>query len=321
MSQRHHKHPEHIPRSGPALLGAIALNVTITVAQFVAGFMTGFISLVADAAHNLSDVAALALAYFGERAGAAPASKRATFGFKRVEVLMATLSALALGAVAMIIARDAWERFHEPADFKHESLFFVVAGIGLVANLGSALILHRTGVRSLNMRMAVTHLAFDAASSATVIIGGALIVTTGWTVIDPALALGISALIFWSAFDALRQSWRIFMEISPTGVDFDSVITAIESHPAAINAHDLHIWSLSSTEIALSCHVTVRADDLTALNRIIAELNELLHKQFGVIHSTLQIETEACARPDVVCAPQSNSRQEQHAAPSPHPND
>ncbi len=298
-----HSHPHSPVRAGRALLWAILLNIVITISQFVAGFLTGFLSLVADAAHNLSDVASLILAYIGERSSQLPATKSATFGHKRVEVFIALVSAVALLVVSGMIVYSAYERLSAPQEHSNFTLFFVVAGIGLAGNLASALLLRGSGSASLNMRLAVMHLLADAATSAAVIIGGVVILYTGWWMADIALALLIAVVIVWSSFDVFARAWRVFMEVSPKNVNFDAVITAIEGHAAVINAHDLHIWSLSSTETALSCHITVTAADLNDVNQIIADLNKLLHDQFGVEHCTLQVETEGCHRPDAVCGP------------------
>lgn len=291
----------HAPTSGRALVWTILFNIVITLAQFIAGALTGSLALIADAAHNLSDVAALVLAYFGERSSQAPATKTATYGHKRVEVLTALISAISLLLIAGFICWEAYQRLIDPTPITRFPIFLTVATIGLLGNLASVWILRQDKAESLNRKMALLHMVYDAVSSVAVIVGGVVMFITGWTLIDPILSLGIAGLLVWSSLDVLRQGGKILLEVAPEGVDFDEVKSAIESHPQVQNSHHLHIWSLSSTEIALSCHITVSPGDVREIDRIIKGVNELLGQHFGIFHSTLQIETGSCDRPDEVC--------------------
>lgn len=297
-----HSHaPAPGPASGKALAWTILFNIIITLAEFVAGVLTGSLALIADAAHNLSDVAALVLAYFGERASRAPATKTATYGRKRVEVLTALISASSLLIIAGFICWEALHRLANPTPITRFPIFLTVAVVGLLGNLASVWILRRDNFNSLNRKAALLHLVYDAASSVAVIAGGIVIYSTGWNLIDPILSVVIAGLLVWSSLDVLKQGGKILLEVAPEGLDFDQVKAAIESHPLVLNAHDLHIWSLSSTETALSSHVTVSPGDIQQIDRIIKELNEILNRRFGISHNALQLETQLCDRPDEVC--------------------
>lgn len=294
----------HTPKSsGRALFWTIVFNLVITAAQFVAGFLTGFLALIADAAHNLSDVAALLLAHFGERAAQAPATKTATYGKKRAEVLTALISAISLIVVAGFILYEAYERLIDPQTIENFPVFLTVATVGLLGNLASVWILGRDHVNTLNRKAALLHMIYDALSSVAVIVGGIVIFNFGWAWLDPALSALIALLVIWSAVDVLKVGGRVVMEAAPANLDFDEVKSALESHSTVCDVHDLHIWSLSSTEILLSCHVTVIETDLMRANKIIEDLNEILGERFGITHATIQIESggDCCPSASEIC--------------------
>ncbi|MFQ5606504.1 MAG: cation diffusion facilitator family transporter [Candidatus Zixiibacteriota bacterium] len=297
----HNSRQHQAPTSGRALVWTIVFNIVITLAEFIAGILTGALALVADATHNLSDVAALALAYLGERSSQARATKTATYGRGRVEVFTALFSALSLLLIAAFICWEAYDRFVNPTQITDFPVFLTVACVGLLGNLGSVWILRRENSVSLNRKAALLHLVFDAASSVAVIAGGIVMFSFGWMVLDPILSVIIAGMIVWSSLDVLRQGGRILLEVAPENLNFDEIKTALESHPQVRNAHDLHIWSLSSTETALSSHVCVDQADTVNIDHIIKGLNELLASRFNITHSTLQVETGICQRPDDVC--------------------
>lgn len=304
LGHNHSHHHGGLTRAGGAgraLWWTILLNAVITVAQVVAGVITGSLALIADAGHNLSDVAALVLAYIGERSASAPATKYATFGHKRVEALTALISAASLVVIGGFIVREAIERFNSPQQLTNFPLFLTVGIIGLLANVGSVLIIRRQQGASLNMKAAMLHLTYDAASSLAVIVGGVIILYTDWYIIDPLLSIVIAILIVWSSVDVFKQGWRIFMEATPAGIDFDMVKDSIEKHHLVQNTHDLHIWSLSSTEVALSCHVAVLPENLNQADKILQELNQTLSHDFDIAHATIQIESELCHFPATIC--------------------
>ena len=307
MNDLRNHNRRHPPVSGNALIWTILFNIVITVAQFIAGILTGFLALIADAAHNLSDVAALILAYFGERASRSPATKTATYGHKRVEVLTALISATSLLLIAGFICWEAYHRLINPTPITKFPIFLTVAIVGLLGDLASVWILRRDKGQSLNRKTALLHLVYDAVSSVAVIVGGIVMFATGWSLIDPILSLFIAGLLIWSSLDVFRQGGRILLEVAPEGLDFDEVKKAIESYPQVLNAHDLHIWSLSSTEIALSSHVKISPENIHEIDRNIKGINEILDRRFGVSHSALQIETGLCNNPDEVCGVVSRS--------------
>ena len=301
MAMSHNHSHAHSGFSGRRLVWTILLNVGITLAEFVAGFLSGYLALIADAVHNLSDVAALILAWLGVKGSQLPATKRSTYGYKRIEVMTAFLSAVALVVIAIYILFEAYHRYLHPEPINMPWLFLTVAAIGLLGNLASVFLLLRDKDSSLNLKTAFLHMAFDTASSVVVLIGGVVILLTGWVIIDVVLSAAIALLIFWSSSLVIKEAVMILMEAVPPGIDFDRVHREIAGLPQVKSVHDLHIWSLSSTDSALSCHVCLERDDIHGGFEVVASINRLMAEKFGIGHCTIQIESEACGRPDLLC--------------------
>ncbi len=303
-----HTHSHKLPKSSRVLGWTIIFNVVITVTEFVAGALTGVLALVADATHNLSDVAGLVLAYFGEKTSEAPATKTATYGRRRMEVFTALISATSLVIIAGYIVYEAYERFVSPQPIQNFSLFVIVASIGLLGNVASVWVLRKESVDSINRKAALLHMIYDGLSSVAVIVGGIVMYYSGWTFVDPILSVLIAGMIIWSSLDVFKRGWQVFMEATPTDIDFDDVMSELEEHDSVQNAHHLHIWSLSSTEIALSCHVCVATDNLSDINQILLELNQNLKSKFGISHATIQVETGPCSDLGGVCGEELHSQ-------------
>jgi cobalt-zinc-cadmium efflux system protein len=203
--------------------------------------------------------------------------------------------------IAVFILFEAYRRFINPHPIGQPGLFLTVAFIGLVGNVLSIWLLHSEKGKSLNMRTAFLHMAYDALSSVAVIAGGIVIILTGWLTIDVLLSTVIALMIFWSSWAVIKEAVLILMEAVPPGVSFDEVAHAIVKVDGVKDLHDLHIWSLSSNEVALSCHVCVEQTDFNSGPRITAEINRLLAEEFDIGHGTVQLEVEKCMRGDLLC--------------------
>ena len=287
--------------SGQRLFWTILLNVGITLAEFTAGLLSGYLALMADAVHNLSDVAALILAWLGVKGSQLPATKRSTYGYKRVEVMTAFLSAVALVVIALFILYEAYGRYLNPEPIRLPWLFLTVAGIGLIGNLASVVLLMRDKDSSLNLKTAFLHMAYDTGSSLVVLIGGVVILLTGWVVIDVILSAVIALMIFWSSYLVIKEAVLILLEAVPPGIEFDRVHKAIVDIPGVRSVHDLHIWSLSSVDLALSCHVCLEKIDPDGSHGLVVVINETMKEKFGIGHCTVQLELEECANGDLLC--------------------
>lgn len=280
--------------SDPRRIGwTILLNLGITAAEVVGGLVSGSLALLSDAGHNLSDVLALVLAYAGGRGAARKPSARATYGMGRLEVATAFINALSMVALALFIIYEAFIRYGNPQPIDG-SIMLGVAFVGLCGNLLSVFILHRDRNRSLNNRAAFLHMLYDAISSVAVIIGGLVILASGWYLLDLILSVLIAMLIFWSSLDILKEATGIFMERVPRGFDVEQVADAIAQVPGIRDVHHLHLWSISSTAVALSCHIAISPGDGAHYAGVIRTVNEMLKSRFGIVHATIQPEGDLC---------------------------
>jgi len=298
-----HSHIDHAAdTSGKRLGWTIVFNLIITAAEFIGGILTGYLALIADAVHNLSDVASLVLAAIGMKGAKMPATKTSTYGYKRIEVMTAFISAAALVAIAVFILTEAYDRYQNPEPLTNPTLFLTIAVIGLIGNVVSMLLLHKGSSHSLNMKTAYLHMVYDAASSVGVIIGGVIILLTGWVIVDVILSSLIAVMIMWSSYLVLKEAVLIFLEAVPPSIDFDKVLDAIQQTKRVQDVHDLHIWSLSSNEIAMSCHICLADDDLDTAPEVVEAIRLELEKKFEIGHCTIQAERKTkCSSRKVLC--------------------
>jgi cobalt-zinc-cadmium efflux system protein len=288
-----HSHNFH-SHSRFRLVLVIIFNLIITIAEYIGGIISGSLALISDAGHNFSDVLSLILGYAGERVSERK-SRNYTFGLKRFEVFTAVINALTLIGIGIYILYEAYLRFLNPSPV-NIYVMLPVAFIGLVGNILSIVVLHGVKSGSLNLRAAFLHLLFDAVSSIGVIAAGVLIYFTSEYIIDIAVSLIIAVMIVWSSFSILKESFRIFLQGVPAHIKPDEVHSAIISLPGVSSLHGLHIWSISSNEVFLSCHICIEGGDGLSSDDIIKSVNELLEHNYGIKHTALQIEYENCCR-------------------------
>ncbi len=269
--------------------GALGLIAALMVAEVVAGLIAGSLALLADAGHLVSDVAALAFAIVAASLAARPARGRWTYGFRRFEILSAQLNGLALALVGIWIVYGAVRRLVSPPEVRGGVVLVVALG-GVAVNLAATWLLSRASRDSLNVRGAFMHVATDLAAFVGTALAGGLVLATGWDRFDPIAGLVVASLMFWAAFGLLRDSTRIFLEVSPGNIDPDEVGRALVDVPEVREVHDLHVWTLTSGFPLLSAHVLVAPDaDCHAVRR---GLEELLAERFDLDHSTLQVDHE-----------------------------
>lgn len=281
-------------KDGHVRLGwTILLNIGITAAEVIGGLISGSLALLSDAGHNFSDVLALVLAYLGARGADLKPTKRSTYGFKRLEVVTALINALTLMAIAIAITLAAFKRYISPAPI-NVPVMLTVGLIGLVGNLLSVWILHRDSHETINNRAAFLHMFYDAVASVAVIVGGVVILFSGWRTVDPILSILIAMMILWSSLDIMKEAFGIFMEAAPKDIDPDKVVQSMMTVPGVINVHHLHIWSISSKQVALSCHITLSVEDCQRSPEIIRQLHEVLEREHGIDHVTIQPESVLC---------------------------
>jgi cobalt-zinc-cadmium efflux system protein len=266
---------------------ALALLLAFMVAEIAVGVVAGSLALVADAGHMATDAAALGLALFAAWAATRPARGPWTYGFGRVEILAAQVNGIALLVFAIWIVVEAVRRLVDPTDVD-ALLVLPVAIAGIGVNLAVIWLLSRAERQSLNVRGAFLHIATDLAAFAGTAVAAALILLTGWDRFDPLASLLVAGLMLWASWSLLRASGRIFLEGAPEWASPDEIGNTIAAHPGVAEAHDLHVWTVTSGFPALSAHVLV--DNGADCHRIRLELERLLHDRFGIDHTTLQVE-------------------------------
>jgi cobalt-zinc-cadmium efflux system protein len=277
-----------------SLAAALALILGLLAAEVVVGILASSLALLADAGHMLTDAAALALALVAAAVAQRPPGGSWTFGFRRVEILAALANGITLVVVGIWIVYAAVRRLVSPADVRG-GLVLVLAGAGIAVNLAAATLLARPSRKSLNIRGAFLHVTTDLAAFAGTAVAGALILITGWDRFDPIASLAVAALIFWSASILLRESSRILLEVSPGEMPPTDVEDAMLGIPDVVEVHDLHVWTVGSGFPSLSAHVLVRPEgDCHEARRALARM---LSEQFGLEHTTLQVEHAAPKRP------------------------
>jgi cobalt-zinc-cadmium efflux system protein len=289
----HHGHSHgighsHVPTNfGRAFALTTALNLGLVVVQVVYGLIADSMALLADAGHNFGDAIGLILAWIAYTLGRVRATERFTYGFRSASILSAFGNAVLLLVATGAIVWEALRRFSEPPAVAGVTVM-VVAGAGVVINGLSAWILMAGQKNDLNIRGAYLHLVADAAVSVGVVIGGAIIVATGWNWIDPAVSLVIAVVIVWSTWSLLRESFELSMQAVPKGIVLAEVRTYLEGLPGIAGVHHLHVWAMSTTENALTVHLIFPGGHPG--NAFLAEIGETLSHKFRIHHPTLQIE-------------------------------
>jgi cobalt-zinc-cadmium efflux system protein len=268
----------------------LGLTLAFTAVEIVGGLLTGSLALLADAVHMLSDNLALALALFAVWLAGRPSTPERSYGYQRAEILAALANGAILVVLAIWIFIEAWGRLTDPPDVL-AGWMAVVAAVGLAVNLVAAAILTRAGHDTLNMRAALRHVIADAIGSAGVLVAALVILLTGWRYADPLAGALIAVAVLASSWSVLRDSVNILLEGAPKGIDPRELGRRLAEAPGVVEVHDLHVWTITSGFPSLSAHVLVaRDDDCHARRR---ELEELLLREYGIEHTTLQVEHAA----------------------------
>jgi cobalt-zinc-cadmium efflux system protein len=276
----------------------LALSALYLVAEVVGGLWTGSLALLADAGHMLADVGALAFALFAFWLADRPAGAARTFGWRRFEILAALANGLVLGLVAIGVGLEALERLATPRPVLGLAAFAVASG-GLAVNLAGMWLLRGGRERSLNLRGAWLHLLGDALGSLAAMASGLAIWAFDWRVADPLASLAIAALVLRSAWSLLRETVDVLLEAAPPHLDVDELRAALAAEPGVASLHDLHVWTITSGLVSLSCHVHCApgADG----HAVLVRLQGLLRERFAIHHATLQIEPAGFEEAGEVC--------------------
>src|SRR5215207_9608420 len=279
-------------RNRRVLAIVLGLTLAFTAVEIVGGLLTGSLALLADAAHMLSDNLALTLALVAVWLAGRPSTPERSFGYQRAEILAALANGVVLVVLAIWIFVVAYGRLSDPPDVLG-GWMLAVAFVGLAGNLTAAWMLTRTAHGSLNMQAALRHVTADALGSGGVVVAAIVILTTGWRYADPAVGALIAVLVRASSLTVLRDSGHTLLEGTPRGIDARGLARRMSGMEGIVDVHDLHVWTITSGFVALSAHVLVEpGDDCHARRR---ELEHVLAEEFGIEHTTLQVDHASLA--------------------------
>jgi cobalt-zinc-cadmium efflux system protein len=275
--------------SGARLRLALGLTLAVLVIELAGGVLSHSLALLSDAGHVLTDVFALGLAWFAVEQAKRPADGRRTYGYQRVGVLAAFVNAITLIVIVLAIAFEAVRRLMAPEPVQG-GLVIATALAGIAINAFVLLTLRGHGA-NLNLRAATLHVTGDVAASVGVVIAGGVILLTGWLYIDPLLSLAIAALIAYGAWGIVRETVNLLMEGTPRDMDLSAITKEITGTKLITAVHDLHVWALSSDEMALSCHVVIDDTSLGNAEHVVRDLESRLCDRFAIGHTTIQVES------------------------------
>ncbi|MBX6359127.1 MAG: cation transporter [Acidobacterium ailaaui] len=271
---------------------SLLATLAYVVLTFAAGLRAHSLALISEAGHNISDALALLLSFVAVYFQGRPATDEKTFGYQRAGVLAGFVNALSLIVIAVLLGIEAAHRLSAPVQVQPR-LMMMVAAAGVLMNGVIAALLSRVNT-DVNIRSAFIHMLGDTLSTAAVIAGGAAILWTGSTWIDPVLSLGIAALILWSSVAIVRETLNILLEGTPRGMSLSEIRKELQKIEGVEDVHDLHVWSLGSQTHALASHVTIADIPPSESGRILTQIKVVLHERFHIDHTTIQFENAGC---------------------------
>ncbi|AIG25966.1 cation transporter [Brevibacillus laterosporus] len=304
----HHHHGSGANKR--ALLISLFIITAFLIVEVIGGFLTNSLALLSDAGHMLSDSSALFLSLIAMFFAARKPSAKKTYGFYRFEILAALINGVMLVVISLVIIWEAYQRFFAPPEVASLSMMGI-AFVGLLANIAAAFVLMRGDYKNnLNIRSAFLHVLGDLLGSVGAILAGLLMWKFNWYIADPIISVVVAVLIMLSAWRVTRDSVDVLMESTPASIDADQVSDALSKVEGVTSVHDLHIWTVTSGFDSLSCHLHVK--DGLASYPILQEALHLLEHQFGITHSTIQIEDSSILHQELLCetGPQTSDKHE-----------
>jgi cobalt-zinc-cadmium efflux system protein len=275
------------------LLIALTITLLMMIVEVIGGLISNSLALLSDAGHMLTDNLALLLSFVAMKFAAMPATERRTFGFYRLEILAALINGIILVLISLYIVYEAYLRIRNPQPVTG-TLMLVVAAIGLVANIIGAVVLARHSSASLNVRGAYLHILGDALSSIGVVIGGVIILYTGWYLVDPLLSILISLIIIYGAWSLVKESVSILLESVPAHINIETLSAEIQKIEGVREAYHIHVWTITSGVYAMSAHVLIEDQLVSGSKDVLDRIRALLADKFRIEHSTIQLECDKC---------------------------
>lgn len=287
-----HEHDEHGNRKRVQF--ALVLTGAFMLVEVAGGLLSGSLALLADAGHMLTDTMALALAAVAFHVSTRPADALRSYGYHRFQILAAFVNGLALLAIVAWILVEAVGRLMSPPDVAASLMFWVATG-GLIVNVAAFVVLHGGDRDNMNMRGAALHVLGDLLGSVAAISAAVVILATGWMPIDPLLSVVVALLILRSAWELVKRSGHVLLEGSPDWLDVDEIQDAlVTAVPQIAGIHHVHVWGLTMQRLMLTMHVTLSGPDCDVTD-VVRRVKKLLQDDFGIHHSTIEVETDLCA--------------------------
>ncbi|APG63123.1 cation transporter [Sphingorhabdus lutea] len=275
--------------SDARLVWAVIVNVALTVAQIIGGIFSGSLSLIADALHNFSDAASLGIALFARKLGRREADQLMTFGYAKAELVAALINLTSLLIIGFYLLVESFNRFIDPQPIEGWTVI-IVAGIALVIDIVTAVLVYAGTKNSLNMKAAFLHNVSDALASIGVIIAGVLIILYDFYVADLIITVIIAGYVIYQGINLMPQTIRYLMDAVPEDIEFAEIRSSIELNNGVESLHHIHIWSISEHRRALEAHIVPKVDSFDSFEAIKTELREMLKERFHIEHATF----EAC---------------------------
>jgi cobalt-zinc-cadmium efflux system protein len=296
-----HDHGYHHPDlKGRNLVISILLNILITVSQVIGGLISGSLSLLSDALHNFSDVLSLIVSYIATILSKRKASTNKTFGYKRAEIIAAFINAATLMIVAVILIKEAVERFFDPQEIESDLVIWLSL-LGIAANGFSVLLLRKEASSNMNMKSAYLHLLTDMMASVAVLIGGILMKFYQVYWVDAALTLAIALYLIYMGYDLLKNSTRVLMLFTPNSIKVQEIVEAIGKIEPIKNVHHVHVWQLNEDEVHLEAHIDFNEDiRLSEFDAILDKIEEEVYHNHGINHVNIQPEFGKCDSKQVI---------------------
>ncbi|PKA98257.1 cobalt-zinc-cadmium efflux system protein [Flavobacteriaceae bacterium MAR_2009_75] len=293
-NHNHHHTHDHSHFRGRNLVISILLNIVITVCQVVGGLISGSLSLLSDALHNFSDVLSLVVSYIATLLSKKEASTNRTFGYKRAEIIAAFVNASTLIIVAIILIKEAVERFLNPQEIESDLVIWLSL-LGIVANGFSVLLLKKDANSNMNMKSAYLHLLTDMMASVAVLIGGLLMKFYQVYWVDAFLTMAIAIYLIYMGYDLLKNSTRVLMLFTPNTIQVQKIVETISKIESIKNVHHVHIWQLNEAEVHLEAHIDFNEDiKLSEFDAVLEKIEEEVYHKYGINHVNIQPEYGKC---------------------------
>ena len=306
-----HSHDSAETLSGRRLAFSIFITLGFVVGEATTGYFSHSLALMSDAGHNFADALALVFSWYGIWIARRPSTAQRTFGYHRVGILAALVNAVSLVVIALLIFWEASTRLRHPEPVQSAPMI-VVALIAIAMNTVISFWLKSAARKDLNVRSAYVHMLGDAISAAGVVVAGVVMAFTGASIADPLVSILIGVLILWSSWGILKESVNILLEAIPEGMNMAKVEETIGRVHGVLEVHDLHVWTVGSGMICCSCHIMVNEQSVRSGEHVLRAVTEELEHNFGIAHTTIQVEIEGCEPNDMYCIKRATEHASEH---------